>query len=134
MSTVGKIKFILPAGFCGAFIVAEDPAAPSASQEDEVTVYEIPENGLLRTISVQPLHEWHSATAMFSDGRPLPVATGGPIEPYDQVEIKLYSLYSDANRRNYFLVGTEAEQADALKNRSTLSLGKIEKGRLLQSN
>jgi len=134
MSTIRNIKFILPAGFRSVFIVAEDRDAPSARRENEVTVYEIPEDGLLRTNTVQPLREWHSATAMFSDGRPLTVATGGPIEPYDKVEIQLRSLYSDANGRTYFLVGTESEQADALKNRSTLRLGEIQKGGRPQSD
>jgi hypothetical protein len=127
MAQIEQIKFIVPVGFRGAFAVVEDRDAPPVRQEDDLSVYEIPQSGLLSTSSVMPLREWHTASAAFSDASPLLVKGGSPVTPYSDGEIKLRYLYTDSDGRTYFLVGTESEQAEALKHGSALHLGGVRK-------
>jgi hypothetical protein len=127
MEQVERISFIVPAGFRGAFVVAEDRNAPPVRREGGVSIYEIPRDGLLSTSSVNPLREWHTATATFSDATRLPVGGSSPVEPYADTEVKLRYLYTDSNGRTYFLIGTESEQAETLKHRAGLRLGGVPK-------
>jgi hypothetical protein len=128
MSKVKRLKFIVPARFRGAFVVIEDPDAPAVRQEGGISVYEIPPSGVLRTRSVGPLREWHAASAAFADSASLSVHSGSPVEPYTDSAVKLRYLYTDAAGRTYFLVGSESEQAYALKHRSDLRLGTVPDG------
>jgi hypothetical protein len=123
---VELIKFVIPKGFRGAFVVEEDPdAGPAPKDSDGAWVYSIGADGRLRARTVAPFRSWHETIAAYSDGTKIEFSSIGPIEPYKDATVKLRTLFADSDGRHYFLVGTEEELADAAKNRAGLEMGGV---------
>ena len=91
--------------------------------EGDVFRYEIPDDGVLRVRDAEPIGSWHTTTAEYRGGAPLPVQTLGPIPPFTE-DVKLRSISADSQGNYYFLVGTDAELDHASRS-PELPLGKV---------
>jgi hypothetical protein len=74
------VEFIVPNGFSGPVWVVEDAQRgrpiPKVGSRYRI---EVPENGVVRVSSTQPLRQWHSESARYTDGTPLPVEHGADV-------------------------------------------------------
>jgi hypothetical protein len=122
-ASVHQLRFVLPDGYRGVFVLAADPSAPAVFPErDNTYVYVIPASGQLNVRTLAPLEQWHSTSAVSTSGAPIPAAQTSPAEPYSG-EVRLHHLVTDSAGRSYFLVGTDAEAVQASKRGPPFSLG-----------
>jgi hypothetical protein len=119
-----QIELHVPAGYRGVIVLTVDPRVPSPTLKPSgERVYEVPESGILAIPTADPFQEWHSISARYSDGAPLPVSTINPVPSTDE-EVKLRPIVSTSDRL-YYLVGTSEELAEALKDRGNLRPGPV---------
>jgi hypothetical protein len=115
-----KIRFVVPERFRGIFILVVNPEAEETPVVDGSPVYRIPKEGVLQVRNAAPFLDWYSKEASYDNGEPLPAGFGGPVEPYDDKELKLYTVSADSMGRFYFLVGTEEDLAEVIKTHARL--------------
>lgn len=122
------IEIHVPSGFRGVILLVVDSRAPAvATNPSGVRVYEVPESGVLAIPTAAPFQEWHSLSARYSDGAPLPVSVVNPA-PSTEEGVELRPIVSTGDRL-YYLVGTGAELAEALRNRGDLEAGPVSERR-----
>jgi len=97
--------FIVPNGFSGLFLVAEDRAnGVSVQRKDGEYLFEVPESGKLVVKRLKPLIDWHREVAHYKDGRKLP--TEGV---YNDNEIRLFTLPYVAGKGSFYFVGSRTD-------------------------
>jgi hypothetical protein len=66
---VNRVRFIVPDGFHGIFVIVEDAVHGDVPKRNANTVtYRIPKSGVLYSRDVQPLKSWHASSASFYSG------------------------------------------------------------------
>jgi hypothetical protein len=123
-----NIRFVVPERFRGIFILAVNPEAEQTPIVDGCPVYRIPKLGVLQIRDPDPFLGWYSKEAAYDNGEPLLAGFGGPVEPYDDKEIKLYTVSADSTGRFYFLVGTEEDLAEVIQTHARLPGGVLPPG------
>jgi hypothetical protein len=97
--------FIVPNGFSGLFLVAEDRAnGVNVQRKDGEYFFEVPESGKLIVKRLKLLTDWHREVAHYKDGRKLP--TEGV---YNDNEIRLFTLPYVAGKGVFYFVGSRIE-------------------------
>jgi hypothetical protein len=102
-----NIHLVVPAAFQGAILIhtkASDgvPLIPQGG----TYIVTVPEDGVLRVHGDGPFYEWHTVTASFSNGDPLPYPN--PDEVLDDNSVALWGGGSRTHLVYYF-VGTASE-------------------------
>jgi hypothetical protein len=118
-----KVRFVVPERFRGLFILVVNPLVDKTPEVDGSPVYRIPKLGVLEIQDPSPLLDWYSKEGSYDNGEPLPSGVGGPVPPYDDQEIKLYTVSADSTGRFYFLVGTEEDLAEVIQTHARLPGG-----------
>jgi hypothetical protein len=63
------VCFLLPDNFVGAFqLVMDEKTGVDATFKDGCYTYEIPESGVLKVRTFQPLEQWHKEIAIYRNG------------------------------------------------------------------
>lgn len=97
-------QFVIPAGFRGIIRISEDPAGTPVRATGDVTIM-VPTDGVVKLRSTKSLYKLGRVAATSIDGSSIPKGIGG--EPPDTV--RFFSLFSDSEGTNYYLVGTSDE-------------------------
>jgi hypothetical protein len=67
------IHFVIPTGFRGGFqLVVDRVNGVDVALRNGRYTYSIPASGVLRVRSLRPFEHWHTVSAAFPDGKPLP--------------------------------------------------------------
>jgi hypothetical protein len=68
------VEIVVPNGFTGVVWIVVDPSAPEIPLVNGRYQVVIPAIGVLKVQSLKPFQRWHSQTARYQDGAPLPDA------------------------------------------------------------
>src|SRR5713226_752149 len=70
------IHYVLPNGYRGAFLIynEREDGIELRPNKGQITCV-IPNTGVLRVKGKGPFYEWHSTTASFANGVPIPIAS-----------------------------------------------------------
>lgn len=96
------VRFILPEGYEGVFIVQRSSAVKRVITEE--LVLEIPESGILTISEKNCLDHWHSSIAEYSNGKPILIVLPGSKAK------GLRYLSTDHEGKSYFLIGNASDE------------------------
>jgi len=110
MSQPKQIKFIVPSGFTGRFIIRENiPNGTEIHRVGGKYVFMIPPSGQLDVRGEDPIiGDWHQETIVDSAGRSLPLGDATVLPPHTRA---LYGGSCDDKGTVDYFVGTQAEWA-----------------------
>ncbi len=101
-----QIHYVLPNGFCGAFIIyTERPNGMRMEASGARYTYVIPETGVLELQGKGPFYGWHTTSASFEDGTVIPAGT----EKLPEDVVAFWGGGSQSGGMLYDFVGTKAE-------------------------
>ena len=72
------VEIVVPTGYTGMVWIVVDPDAPEIPLVNGRYEVVIPAGGVLRVRSLKPFLRWHSQTARYQDGMPLPAERDNP--------------------------------------------------------
>lgn len=110
-----KVHFVLSNEYRGPFVIVVDHQRGVAPREkDGILSLEIPRSGVLR-LKEDPdrLRSWHTLTAAYENGTPIPVDNGDQVIPSNRASLKV--LFSSSNNTIWYFVGTAEERERALR-------------------
>jgi hypothetical protein len=109
------IRWILPDGFRGAFVVLRDQNAAPPVSNDCVYSITVPATRVVRLPSLRIFNYWHSESAQYRDGSQIPFDYDGMLSP-DSVVLRAREFGASGGKRECekYFVGTadEAKQFD----------------------
>lgn len=119
--SVPMVRYIIPSGFRGAIAmsVEEDGRQPTPLG-DGIYQVDVPESGKVALFSDEVFLRYHEVTAVWSDGRPLPL--GVALSENDVETVAFWGMYTDGYGVHWEYVGNRMEMK-AARAKVTLSPG-----------
>jgi hypothetical protein len=123
------VELVVPKGFTGTVWLMLDPAGQDIPLVDGQYRIVVPAGGVHRVRSHQPLQQWHSFSARYDDGTPIPQDHGdGGVSPETVAVRGSLAGMSQRGGREYhyvtYFIGTAKQQAETPADEEIPAVGK----------
>ena len=103
---VDRIRFVVPAGREGAFVLRESPDGGAWRRVGDSFVVNVPKSGVVLLETLQPIRDWHQSSAQFSDGTPIDNEfVSDAMKLQNDNVARFYSCWTNQDGDTFYMVG-----------------------------